>query len=67
MAVQVREAKMTWLQTCAKLKCATGSSDKEKGDNKVKVKEKVNNMSNKLLPPMAHTIPSMPGKKKSAI
>eukprot|EP00957_Ditylum_brightwellii_P166103 12646152-Ditylum_brightwellii.AAC.1 len=58
MAVQGRKAKMTWLQTCAKSKCATGSSDKEEGDNDNRVKEEDNNMSNKLLPPMAHAIPS---------
>eukprot|EP00957_Ditylum_brightwellii_P054477 4127541-Ditylum_brightwellii.AAC.1 len=60
---------MTWLQTCAKSKCATGSSDKGEGDNgdKDKVKKKDNDMSNKLLPPMAQTIPSMSDKKKNVI
>eukprot|EP00957_Ditylum_brightwellii_P015485 1165597-Ditylum_brightwellii.AAC.1 len=65
MDVEVKYAKITWLQIWAKPKCSAGSSNEEDIGNDDEVKEiKEDDVSNELLPHMAQTIPSMSGKKK---
>eukprot|EP00957_Ditylum_brightwellii_P204305 15338600-Ditylum_brightwellii.AAC.1 len=39
MPIEVREAKMAWVQICAKLKWSTGSSDEENGGDYEEWKE----------------------------
>eukprot|EP00957_Ditylum_brightwellii_P140831 10727831-Ditylum_brightwellii.AAC.1 len=59
---EIREAKMAWMQICAKSECSTGSSKESASESKDK-KDDVE-LQELLAPQMAQTIPSLSGKKK---
>eukprot|EP00957_Ditylum_brightwellii_P079575 6050454-Ditylum_brightwellii.AAC.1 len=62
IAQEIREAKMAWLQICAKSECSTGSSEESVSESKDK--EYDVELQELLAPQMAQANPSLSGKKK---
>eukprot|EP00957_Ditylum_brightwellii_P097720 7442103-Ditylum_brightwellii.AAC.1 len=61
---EIREAKMAWLQICAKSECSTRLIKESASESEDKDKDDDVDLQKLLVPQMAQAIPSLSGKKK---